>query len=99
MVIKAHITGIFHDAETGMFEACVTLEGKNRTTCHVVAFPGHISAPFKFIRPAAIKAAKAQRGAGLFVSQTRPSHSQSACTHDELFSQPSLLDQILGRAA
>ncbi|MCK0151762.1 hypothetical protein MWU54_17090 [Marivita sp. S6314] len=99
MWYKANATQITHDAETGMFEANVTLEKDGVTTGHVVQVPGPISTPFEALRPALIQAAIGKRHSGRFEfrQENRPSVQEELV--DALFSGPSLLDTVLGRAA
>lgn len=99
MWYKANATQIAHDAETGLFEANVTLEKDNVTTGHVVQVPGPISTPFKVLRPALIQAAISKRRDGQFHFRQETGQSPHQKLYDAHFSGPSPLDDILGRAA
>jgi hypothetical protein len=99
MTYKANPTNIVHEAETGMFEANVTIESDGCTTCHVVQVPGPISMPYKMLRPALIRAAGEQRKAGRFDFRVTQEETPGVKTYRQLFTAPSLLDSFLGRAA
>ena len=96
---KANVTNITHDAETGMFEAYVTIDQNDVQTNHVVQVPGPISTPFETLRPWLIRVALDKRRKGQFEFRQAPAKSKPAELHRKLFSGPSLLDQLLGRAA
>lgn len=99
MPYKAHPTCLIHEAETGMFEASVTLEGEHGTTCHVVQVPGPISMPFAALRAALIRAAVEQRKSGRFAYRVIREETAGEAAHRRLFSGHSLLDRFLGHAA
>jgi|SRR6056297_3196069 len=99
MSVTANTFNITHDAESGMFEAHVTLDEGKVTTHHIVCVPGHISVSYRMLRPALITAAKAQRNSGRFFSRIDRNNSIADRVHETAFAGPSLLDQLLGRAA
>ncbi len=99
MPYKANATSIIHEAETGMFEAQVTVESALGKTSHVVHVPGPISMPFEALRPALIRSAIDQHKKGRFVSRLVSSESPGVTAYSNLFSGPSLLDKFFGRAA
>jgi len=99
MWYKANITNISHDAERSVFEAYVTIEQDDVISSHVVYVPGPISLPFEKLRPALVQAALDRRRNGQFEFRQSKRESKPAELHRKLFSGPSLLDQLLGRAA
>lgn len=99
MPYNVNPTSIIHEAETGMFEAHVTVEGPDGTTCHVVQVPGPISMPFEALRPALIRAAIDRNKAGRFEFRVTREESPGETAYRKLFSGSGLLDRFLGRAA
>ena len=104
MTSRADVKNVFHNGETGQFEADVTLyiDGAAKTFSVSVLAP--ITAEFDAIRPALIRAAENQS------SQQNPLFSSRSVKHPMrdrteemldriLFAEPSYLDAILARAA
>lgn len=99
MPYQANPTSIIHEAETGMFEATVSVESALGITHHVVHVPGPISMPFEALRPALIRNAIDQHKAGRFITRKAPIENPGVIAYRNLFSGPNLLDKFFGRAA
>lgn len=99
MFCKANPSNIVHEAETGMFEAHVTVESDKGVTCHVVHVPGAISIPFDVLRPQLVGIAIRQHNAGIFETRLTRVETDTDAAYRKLFAGPSLLDRLLGHAA
>ena len=99
MSSKTHIQNVFHDAETGMFEAYVTIKDVGVTTSHIVHVPGPISLGYEMLRPALIRAAETKRKSGQFDFRQTEHASVAERVYASLFSAANPLDDILARAA
>ncbi|MGX9355599.1 hypothetical protein ACS3SW_10695 [Roseobacteraceae bacterium S113] len=104
MPLRANVKNVFHNAETGQFEADVTIfqGGVAKTVQASIMAP--ISAEYDTIRPALIRAAQGQLHANKS-TMTRKTMAKAMPNRTEemleriLFAQPNYLEQILHRAA
>ena len=99
MFCKANPTNIVHEAETGMFEAHVTVESDTGTTYHLVQVPGPISMPYETLHPQLVRIAIRQHQSGQFHSRVTRMETPGEAAYRTLFKGPSMLDRLLGHAA
>lgn len=100
----ANVKNVFHNAETGAFEAQVVLIDGRVQHAYDVAVQAPITTEFDALRPALIAAAEAQHadGTSTLIRRTteivRP--NRTAEMLERIFAaQPNYLDDILRRAA